>query len=187
MVEDIQILIDDAIERMDKTILHIDSELGKIRAGKANPKMLESVKVDNYGALSPITQVASINTPDPRTLIVTPWDKKMIPLIEKAIMAANLGLNPDNNGDIIRLQVPPLNEERRRDLVRQAKKESEDGKITIRSIRRDVIEDFKKMKKEGLSEDLEKDAEDRVQKITDKNIRKIDELMEKKEKDILTV
>lgn len=187
MIEDVQILLEDAQERMEKAITHLDSELGKIRAGKASPKMLESVRVDNYGMSSPITQVASINSPDPRTLVVTPWDKKMIPLIEKAIMAANIGLNPDNNGDIIRLNVPPLNEDRRKDLVRQAKKEAEDAKISLRSVRRDVIEDLKKLKKEGLSEDLEKDAEEKVQRLTDKNIRKIDELMEKKEKDILTV
>ncbi len=187
MTEDIQILIEDAQERMDKAIVHLDSELGKIRAGKSNPKMLDSIRVDNYGMSTPITQVASINTPDPRTLVITPWDKKMIPLIEKAIMAANIGLNPDNNGDIIRLQIPPLTEERRRDLVKQAKKEIEDAKISLRAARRDVIEDLKKMKKDGLSEDLEKDAEETVQKLTDKNIRKVDELMEKKEKDIMTI
>ena len=187
MIEDVQILLEDAQERMDKSLEHLDSELGKIRAGKSSPKMLESVRVDNYGMSSPITQVASINTPDPRTLVITPWDKKMIPLIEKAIMAANIGLNPDNNGDIIRLNVPPLTEERRRDLVKQAKKEAEDAKISVRAARRDVIEDLKKMKKEGLSEDMGKDAEEKVQNMTDKSIRKIDELMEKKEKDILTI
>lgn len=187
MIEEIEILMEDAQERMEKSLVHLDSELGKVRTGKANTKMLESIRVDNYGMSSPINQIASVNTPDPRTIVITPWDKKMIPIIEKAIMAANIGLNPDNNGDIIRLNVPPLTEDRRKDLVKQSKKEGEDAKISIRNARRDVIEELKKMKKDGLSEDLEKDAEEKVQKLTDKSIRRVDEIMEKKEKDILTI
>ncbi len=187
MIEEIEILMEDAQERMDKSLVHLDNELSKVRTGKANTKMLESIRVDNYGMSSPINQIASVNTPDPRTIVITPWDKKMIPIIEKAIMAANIGLNPDNNGDIIRLNVPPLTEDRRKDLVKQAKKEGEDAKISIRNARRDVIEELKKMKKDGLSEDLEKDAEEKVQKLTDKSIRRVDEIMEKKEKDILTI
>ena len=187
MIEEIEILMEDAQERMEKSLVHLDTELGKVRTGKANTKMLESIRVDNYGMSSPINQIASVNTPDPRTIVITPWDKKMIPIIEKAIMAANIGLNPDNNGDIIRLNVPPLTEDRRKDLVKQAKKEGEDAKISIRNARRDVIEELKKMKKDGLSEDLEKDAEEKVQKLTDKSIRRVDEIMEKKEKDILTI
>lgn len=187
MIEEIEILMEDAQERMEKSLVHLDTELGKVRTGKANTKMLESIRVDNYGMSSPINQIASVNTPDPRTIVITPWDKKMIPIIEKAIMAANIGLNPDNNGDIIRLNVPPLTEDRRKDLVKQSKKEGEDAKISIRNARRDVIEELKKMKKDGLSEDLEKDAEEKVQKLTDKSIRRVDEIMEKKEKDILTI
>lgn len=187
MIEEIEILMEDAQERMEKSLVHLDTELGKVRTGKANTKMLESIRVDNYGMSSPINQIANVNTPDPRTIVITPWDKKMIPIIEKAIMAANIGLNPDNNGDIIRLNVPPLTEDRRKDLVKQAKKEGEDAKISIRNARRDVIEELKKMKKDGLSEDLEKDAEEKVQKLTDKSIRRVDEIMEKKEKDILTI
>ncbi|MDR2926626.1 MAG: ribosome recycling factor [Cytophagaceae bacterium] len=187
MEENVKLVLDIAAEKMGKTIEHFDHEIGKVRAGKANPKMLESVMVDYYGAMTPLSQVANINTPDARTIAVQPWEKKMIPAIEKAIMAANLGMNPDNNGEIVRINVPPLTEERRKDLVKQVKKLSEDTRIAVRNIRRDAIEDLKKLKKDGLGEDLEKDAEDNAQKITDKFIKKIDELFEKKEKDILTV
>jgi len=187
MTEEVQLVLDDAIERMDKAVDHLDKELGKIRAGKANPKMLDGLMIDYYGSMTPLTQVANINTPDPRTIAIQPWEKKMIQTIERALMAANLGMTPENNGEIIRLNVPPLTEERRKSLVKQAKQESEDAKVSIRSIRRDMIEEFKKLKKDGLSEDAEKDAEAEAQKIHDRYIRKVDELMEKKEKDILTV
>jgi len=187
MTEEVQLVLDDAVERMDKAVDHLDKELGKIRAGKANPKMLDGLMIDYYGSMTPLTQVANINTPDPRTIAIQPWEKKMIQTIERALMAANLGMTPENNGEIIRLNVPPLTEERRKSLVKQAKQESEDAKVSIRSIRRDMIEEFKKLKKDGLSEDAEKDAEAEAQKIHDRYIRKVDELMEKKEKDILTV
>jgi len=187
MTEEVQLVLDDAIERMDKAVDHLDKELGKIRAGKANPKMLDGLMIDYYGSMTPLTQVANINTPDPRTIAIQPWEKKMIQTIERALMAANLGMTPENNGEIIRLNVPPLTEERRKSLVKQAKQESEDAKVSVRSIRRDMIEEFKKLKKDGLSEDAEKDAEAEAQKIHDRYIRKVDELMEKKEKDILTV
>jgi ribosome recycling factor len=187
MNEEVQILLEDAAERMAKATEHLDKELGKIRAGKANPKMLEGLLVDYYGTMTPIQQISNINTPDARTIAIQPWEKVMINPIEKAIMAANLGMNPDNNGEIIRLNVPPLTEERRKVLVKQAKQEAEEGKISIRSIRRDVIEELKKLKKDGLPEDMEKDAEAHVQKIHDKFIKVIDDLFEKKEKDILTV
>jgi ribosome recycling factor len=187
MNEEVQILLEDAAERMAKAAEHLDKELGKIRAGKANPKMLEGLLVDYYGTMTPIQQISNINTPDARTIAIQPWEKVMINPIEKAIMAANLGMNPDNNGEIIRLNVPPLTEERRKGLVKQAKQEAEEGKISVRSIRRDVIEDLKKLKKDGLPEDMEKDAEAHVQKIHDKFIKVIDDLFEKKEKDILTV
>lgn len=187
MEEELKIVLEDAEEQMGKATEHLDREVGKVRAGKANPKMLESVMVDYYGSMTPLSQVANINTPDPRTIAIQPWDKKMIPLIEKAIMGANLGMNPDNNGDIVRINVPPLTEERRKDLVKQVRKMGEDTKVTIRNHRRDAIEELKKMKKDGLPEDMEKDGQDRVQKLTDKFIHRVDEMLEKKEKDIMTV
>ncbi len=187
MQEELDLILDDAKERMAKAIEHLDNELGKIRAGKANPKMLEGVLVDYYGSMTPLSQVANLSTPDPRTIAIQPWEKQLIGEIEKAIMAANLGLNPDNNGDIIRINIPPLTEERRKDLVKQAKAECEDTKVSFRSTRRDCNEELKKMKKNGLSEDLEKDAETEVQKITDEFTKKVDAMFEIKEKDILTV
>ncbi len=187
MQEEIDLILEDAKERMAKAVEHLDNELGKIRAGKANPKMLEGVMVNYYGSMSPLSQVANLSTPDPRTIAIQPWEKQLIGEIEKAIMAANLGLNPDNNGDIVRINIPPLTEERRKDLVKQAKGECEDTKISFRNIRRDCNEELKKMKKNGLSEDLEKDAEAEVQKITDEFTKKVDAMFVVKEKDILTV
>lgn len=172
---------------MQKALDHLDRELGKIRAGKANPKMLEGIMVEYYGTMTPLQQVASVNTPDPRTIAVQPWEKGMIGPIEKAIMNANLGLNPDNNGDIVRINVPPLTEERRQSLVKQVKKEGEDARISIRNARRDANDDLKKLKKDGLPEDLEKDAEDQVQKLTDQFVKNVDDMLSKKEKDIMTV
>ncbi|MBI9064390.1 MAG: ribosome recycling factor [Marinilabiliaceae bacterium] len=187
MQEEIEMILDDAKERMSKSLEHLDTELGHIRAGKANPKMLDSIMVDYYGSMTPLSQVANVSTPDPRTIAIQPWEKTLIGAIEKAIMAANIGMNPDNNGDLIRISVPPLTEERRRDLVKQAKKECEDAKVSLRNTRRDSIEELKKLKKDGLSEDLEKDAEGEVQKITDGFSKKVDDLYVIKEKDILTV
>lgn len=187
MQEEIELILEDAKERMAKALDHLDNELGKIRAGKANPKMLEGVLVDYYGSMSPLTQVANISTPDPRTIAIQPWEKGLIGAIEKAIMASNLGLNPDNNGEVIRINIPALTEERRRDLVKQVKAECEDAKVSLRNTRRDCNEELKRMKKEGLSEDLEKDAEADVQKITDTHSKKVDVMFEAKEKDILTV
>lgn len=187
MNEEVQLILDDANERMAKAIEHLDRELAKIRAGKANPQMLNGLMVDYYGTMTPLQQVSNINTPDARTIAIQPWEKTMIQPIERAIMAANLGMTPENNGELIRLNVPPLTEERRKNLVKQVKQESEEGKISIRTIRRDAMEEFKKLKKDGLSEDAEKDAEAEVQKIHDRYIKKVDELFEKKEKDILTV
>ncbi len=187
MEDNVTLILDVASEKMGKAIEHLDREIGKVRAGKANPKMLDGIMVDYYGSMTPLAQVANINTPDPRTIAIQPWDRKMIPIIEKAIMAANLGMNPDNNGEIVRINVPPLTEERRKDLVKQVKKIGEETKVAIRNIRRDAIEDLKKLKKDGLPEDMEKDAEENAQKLTDKNIKKVDEILEKKERDILTV
>lgn len=187
MTEEVEILLEDVKEKMSKSIEHLENELAHIRAGKANPKMLDGIMVDYYGSMTALSQVANINTPDPRTIAIQPWEKPMIGPIEKAIMAANLGMNPENNGEMIRINVPPLTEERRKDLVKQAKKEAEDCRVSLRGARRSTIEELKKLKKEGLSEDLEKDAEGDVQKITDQFSKKIDQILEKKEKDIMTV
>ncbi len=187
MTEEIEILLEMAQEKMDKAITHLEHELIKIRAGKASPGMLDGVMVDYYGSMTPLQQVANVNTPDPRTIAIQPWEKAMIQPIEKAIMVANLGFNPENNGEIVRINVPPLTEERRKDLVKQAKKEAEDARISIRNVRRDSNEELKKMKKDGLAEDIEKDAETEVQKLTDKYSNIVDEHIAKKEKDILTI
>ncbi|MDO4461487.1 MAG: ribosome recycling factor [Bacteroidia bacterium] len=187
MQEEIELIMDDAKEQMQKAIDHLDYELGKIRAGKANPKMLEDIRVEYFGTATPLSQVANVSVPDPRTIAIRPWEKTMIAPIEKAIMAANLGMNPDNNGEMIRIMVPPLTEERRRDLVKQVKSVCEDSRIVIRNVRRDANEEFKKLKKDGLSEDLAKDAEGDVQKIHDSFMKKIDELFAAKEKDVMTI
>lgn len=187
MTEEIQLILDDAAEQMNKALEHLESELLKIRAGKANPQMLEGVKVDYYGSIVPISQVANINTPDARSLTVQPWEKPMLAPIEKAIQAANLGLNPQNDGALIRINVPPLTEERRKDLVKQAKAVAENAKVSIRNIRREANELIKKEQKDGLPEDLAKAAEDQVQKLTDTHSSKADAHLEKKEKEIMTV
>lgn len=182
-----ELILGAAEESMDKALEHLDYELGKIRAGKANPHVLDDVKVEYFGAPTPLNQVANVSVPDPRTIAVKPWEKSMIGPIEKAIMAANLGLNPDNNGEMIRIMIPPLTEERRRDLAKMAKRTCEDTKIAIRNIRRDAIEDLKKFKKDGLGEDLQKDKEGEIQKLHDVHVKKVDEMYAAKEKDIMTV
>lgn len=187
MNEEVQFYLDEAKERMDAALNHLDIELSKIRAGRANPKILQDVLVDYYGSPTPLAQVANISVPDPRTIAVQPWDRSMIAPIEKAIMNANLGLNPDNNGELIRINIPPLTEERRRDLVKQSKGEAEVAKVSIRNARRDVIEQVKKMVKDGLPEDMAKDAEALAQKMTDECGKKVDEALAKKEKDIMTI
>jgi len=178
---------DECRTSMEKAIVHTESELVKLRAGKAMPSMLDQVFVDYYGNSTGLSQVANINTPDARTLIVQPWEKNLIPAIEKAILEANLGLNPQNDGSLIRINIPPLTEERRKDLVKKAKAEAEQGKITIRNVRKDANEKVKKLTKEGLSEDEVKVSEGEIQKLTDAYIVKIDKIMEAKEKEILTV
>ncbi len=172
---------------MEQALEHLDKEFSKIRAGKAHPQMLESVKVDSYGSLMPLNQVASINTPDPRSIAVQPWDKSLIVPIEKAIMAANLGFNPQNDGAVIRIAVPELTEERRRELVKMAKAEMENAKISIRNARRTAIEDGKKLEKEGIPEDACKKLSADVQKLHDDFIKKADELFGNKEKEIMTI
>ncbi len=176
-----------AKERMEKAIHHLDEELKSYRAGKANPAVFNNITIDYYGTPTPIPQVASINTPDAKTMLIQPWDKKMIPQIEKAIMAANIGFTPQNNGEHIRINVPPLTEDRRKDLVKRAKNEGETAKISIRNARRDAVELLKKYQKEGLPEDVVKDGEAAVQKETDNFNKKVDEMLSLKEKEIMTV
>ena len=187
MNEELEFLLDHAKEQMQKAITHLDAELLKIRAGKASTQMLEGIFVDYYGANSALGNVANVSTPDARTLAIQPWEKAMLGPIEKAIQAANLGFNPSNDGTIIRINVPPLTEERRKNLGKQSRNEGENAKVSIRSIRRDANESIKKMQKDGLPEDMGKDAETKIQTLTDSYIVKIDALIEKKEKDIMTV
>jgi ribosome recycling factor len=187
MSELIKKQVTDAKAAMDRAIDHADGELNKIRAGKASPSMLDDVYVDYYGTATPLSQVGSVNTPDARTIVVQPWEKSLLGAIEKAIMEANLGVNPQNDGVIIRINVPPLTEERRRDLVKKAKGEAENGKIAIRNVRKDANEKIRKLKAEGVSEDEMKTGEAEIQKLTDAYIVKVDQLSEAKEKDIMTV
>lgn len=184
---DIKSIIDYTKEHMDKSIEHTRVEFSRLRAGKAMPSVLDGVMVEYYGSNVPLNQIANVNTPDARTLVVQPWEKTMIPVIEKAIMQANLGLNPQNDGVIIMIAVPPLTEERRAGLVKQVKAEAEHSKIAIRNLRKDANERIKKLQKDGMSEDLAKDAEDDIQKLVDVYIKKVDELIAEKEKDIMTV
>jgi ribosome recycling factor len=179
--------INDAKALMEKAITHCESELQKIRAGKANPAMLDDITVDYYGTPTPLSQVGNVNTPDARTIIVQPWEKSLLTAIEKAIKESNLGLNPQNDGVIIRLNVPPLTEERRRDLVKRVKAEAENGKVAIRNIRKDANDKIKKLKPEGVSDDEIKTGEGEIQKLTDAYIVKVDQHAEAKEKDVMTV
>ncbi len=186
-MEEIDLFLDEAKELMQKAVDHTASELLKIRAGKAMPNLLDGIMVQYYGAPTPLTQVASVNTPDARTLSIKPWEKNLISEIEKAIINSDLGLAPQNNGELIILTIPALTEERRINLVKQAKNECENGKISIRTIRKDTNDSLKKLQKEGASEDEIKRAEDVVQKLTDQYSSKIDELLVKKETDIMKV
>lgn len=187
MNELISIELDDCKEKMSKAVTHTESELTKIRAGKATPSMLDGIHVDYYGSPTPLAQVASINTPDARTIVIQPWEKNMLTIIEKAIIDSNIGLTPQNDGTLLRLVIPPLTEERRRELAKKAKEEAEKGRIAIRNIRKDTNESIKKLKNDGASEDEIKVGEGEVQKITDSFIAKVDQITEAKEKDIMTV
>ncbi|MDD2634395.1 MAG: ribosome recycling factor [Bacteroidales bacterium] len=186
-MEDLELYMDAAKEGMQLAISHLTKELTKVRAGKASPSMLDSVKVDYYGVISPISQVANVTTPDAKTIFIQPWDKSMLPIIEKAIMASNLGFNPANNGEVIRIMVPPLTEERRLQLAKQVKALGENSKITIRNQRRDAIDEFKKLQKDGLAEDITKTAETQVHKIHEDFIKQIDEIVALKENEVMTV
>lgn len=185
MNEDIQFIIDSTKESMDNAIQHLIKQFSNIRAGKASPSMLGSVMVDYYGSQTPLAQVANVNTPDGRTITVQPWEKNMIQEIDKAIQIANLGFNPMNNGDILIINVPALTEERRRDLGKQAKSEAEDAKIGVRNARKDANNDIKKV--DGISEDLQKNAEADIQTLTDSFSKRIEELLANKDKEIMTV
>ena len=187
MKEEVQLILSIAEEQMNKTIAHTEAELLMIRAGKANPHMLDGIMVDYYGVISPLNQVSNINTPDSHTLAIQPWDKSMIEPIEKAILLANLGLNPQNDGSIIRINIPTLTEARRLELVKQAKSETENCKLSIRNFRREANEEIKAMIKTGLEEDLAKDAEEKIQELTNSYISKIDHHLAVKEKEILTI
>lgn len=187
MSEELQLIVDDAEESMSKAITHLESELTKIRAGKASPAMLEGITVDYYGSPTPIAQVANVSILDARTLSIQPWEKNMLGAIEKAIMQANIGITPQNDGNQIRLFLPPLTEERRRELVKKAAGEAEHSKVAIRNIRRDAIEQVKKLQKDGLSEDEAKDGENSVQATTDKYISLVDKHLAAKEKDMMAV
>ena len=186
-MEEIELYLEEADELMEKAIHHVNFAFGKIRAGKATPGMLDGIMVEYYGNQTPLNQVSSINTPDARSIIIKPWEKNIIPEIEKAIINSDIGLNPQNDGEFIRLNVPPLSEERRLQLVKQAKHEAEQGRISVRNIRKDTNDHLRKLVKEHVSEDAVKNAEIDVQELTDKYIEKIEELLGNKEKDIMTV
>ena len=187
MTDQLKLHLEDVKKKMDAALAHAHDLLNKVRAGKAMPSMLDTVMVDYYGALTPVAQVGNITTPDARTIAIQPWEKGLISEIEKGITKANLGLNPQNDGAIVRITIPPLTEERRRNLVKQAKQEAEDGKVAVRNIRKDANEKVKALVKAGLPQDEGKSAEDQIQKITDAHIANIDKVFEMKEKEIMTV
>lgn len=186
-MQDVKPILNDAEESMEATLLFLDESLAHIRAGKANIRILDGVKVDYYGSHVPISNVATITTPDAKTISVQPWEKGLIAVIEKAILNSDVGITPMNNGEVIRLGIPPLTEERRKQLAKQVRHEGEEAKISVRNARREAIDQFKKMVKDGLPEDVEKDSEATVQKIHDKYIKKIDDMLAAKEKEIMTV
>ena len=179
--------VKEAEEKMESAILYLDEQLARIRAGKANPKILDGIRVPYYGSMAPLSNVASINTPDAKTIVITPWEKNLIKEIEKAILNSEVGITPENNGEIIRLGIPPLTEERRKQLAKQCKEVAEHAKISIRNARRDCIDALKKAVKDGMPEDVQKDGEEKLQKLHDKFIKKVDDLYADKEKEIMTV
>lgn len=187
MHEEVDFVLEYCEEKMEAAIEHLEKELLHIRAGKASPAMLNGVLVEYYGSMTPLNQVSNVSTPDARTIAIQPWEKGLIPVIEKAVLAANLGLNPDNNGELIRINIPILTEERRRSLVKQVHQEGETAKVSIRTARKEANDSLKKLQKDGLSEDVEKDAESNVQKLTDDYGEKVEDLVKAKEKDIMTI
>jgi ribosome recycling factor len=187
MTEDVQLVHEMAREKMEKALEHLETELSRIRAGKANVHILDGIMVDYYGAMTPLNQVSNISTPDAKTIAIQPWEKKMIDPIERAIQQANIGITPINNGELIRLNVPPLNEERRISLVKQVKNEGENARVSIRNSRREANEEYKQMQKDGLAEDDAKRAEDQIQEMTKEFYEKIDAIVQAKEEDIMTI
>lgn len=185
--EDVALTLELAEDAMKKAISHLEAELTKIRAGKANPQMLDGIVVDYYGSPTAINQVGNISVMDARTISIQPWEKNMLQPIERAIIASNIGINPQNDGNLIRLFLPPLTEERRKDLVKKSQGEGEHAKVAIRNIRRDAIESIKKAQKNGLSEDAAKDAENDIQELTNRFIALVDKHLASKEKDIMAV
>ena len=184
---DVKTYLDPAAEKMELAVAYLEEALAHIRAGKANAKILDGIRVEYYGSLVPISNVANVSVPDARTIAITPWEKPMFREIEKAIINSELGITPENNGEMIRLSIPPLTEERRRALVKQSKAEAEQAKVSVRNARRDAIDGLKKAVKQGMPEDVEKDGEAAVQKLHDKYLKQIDEVFAAKEKEILTV
>lgn len=184
---DVKTYLAPAEEKMEMAVAYLDETLARIRAGKANAKILDGLRVEYYGSLAPVSNVANISVPDARTITITPWEKSMFKEIEKAIINSEIGIMPENNGEVIRLSIPPLTEDRRKALVKQCKAEAEQAKVSVRNARRDAIEGLKKAVKLGMPEDVEKDGEAQVQKVHDKYLKKIDEVFAAKEKEILTV
>ncbi len=187
MNEEIELVLEEARDRMQKALEHLEYELARLRAGRATPNLLDGITVDYYGVNSPLSQVSNINTPDAKTILIQPWEKSMLNIIEKAIMAANIGLVPINNGEVIRINIPPLTEERRYQLVKQVRLEAETAKISIRNSRKWANDELKKLLKEGLPEDLEKIASEKVQEMTSDFTSKVEKVVAQKEKEIMTV
>lgn len=187
MNEEVELIIEEAKDRMDKAVEHLEHELARLRAGRSNPALLDGITVDYYGVNSPLNQVSNINTPDPKTIVIQPWEKTMLGTIEKAIMAANIGLTPVNNGEIIRINIPPLTEERRHQLVKQVRNEGETAKISIRNSRKWANDELKNLLKEGLPEDTEKNAVEEVQEMVHDYTAKVDKVMALKEKEVMVV
>jgi ribosome recycling factor len=187
MNEEVELIIEETKDRMQKALEHLEHELAHLRAGRANPLLLDGITSDYYGVNSPLAQVSNINTPDPKTILIQPWEKNILGTIEKAIMAANIGLTPVNNGEVIRINIPPLTEERRHQLVKQVRNEGETAKISLRNARKWANDELKRMLKEGLPEDVEKDATENVQEMVHDYSLKVDKVMATKEKDVMTV
>jgi len=187
MHEELEFVIEESKDSMEKTIRHFTDGLSKIHAGKASPQMLSDISIEYYGTRTPLNQAASVNTPDPKTIVIQPWDRSILEAIEKAIYGANLGFNPQNNGEIIRINVPPLTEERRKQLVKFISQEGETTKVSLRNTRKKANDEIKKIQKDGAPEDDAKKAEDTIQEITNEFTKKVDEILKKKEIEIMTV
>ncbi|WP_024994313.1 ribosome recycling factor [Phocaeicola paurosaccharolyticus] len=184
---DVKTCLEEAQEKMDMAIMYLEESLAHIRAGKASTRLIDGIRVDSYGSMVPINNVAAVSTPDARSIAIKPWDKNMFRAIEKAIIDSDLGITPENNGEIIRIGIPPLTEERRKQLAKQCKSEGETAKVSVRNARRDAIDILKKAVKDGMPEDEQKNGEEKLQKVHDKYIKKIDDLLAEKDKEIMTV